>query len=190
MAELRASVRAEAAPTVEEAPSALSDQTQEPSSLERLLEHVATPVENANAVLPQPLPEPARIALLLGLRWVNEHEVEVTLRTGRASFPATVAAEVDRGLVTQAIADRQLLLAEWPEGGTPLIVGVVHTRPPSKLHFSADEIELNASRELVLRSGSAALRLRAGGDVELVGSRISAISSGVMRLIGRLLRLN
>ncbi len=67
---------------------------------------------------------------------------------------------------------------------------MVQTRPPSKLQLTADEIELNAARELVLRSGGAALRLRSSGEVELVGSRISAVSRGVMRLIGRLLRLN
>jgi len=82
------------------------------------------------------------------------------------------------------------LLSEWPERGTPLVVGVVHSKPPSKMRFSAEEIEIDASRELLLRSGGATLRLRSSGDVELVGSRISAVSRGVMRLIGRLLRLN
>jgi len=82
------------------------------------------------------------------------------------------------------------LLAEWPEHGKPVVVGVVQTRPASRLRLRAEEISLDASRELLLRSGASALRLRATGEVELVGSRISAVSRGVMRLIGRLVRLN
>jgi hypothetical protein len=158
------------------------------SPLDELLERVESP-NAAPSRTPAPQPQPPRLALLRGLRWSNEHELEVALRSGESLF-AAVAAEVDRELLNQAILDGQMLLTEWPERGTPLVVGVVHTKPPSKMRFVADEIELNASRELLLRSGSAALRLRSSGDVELVGSRISAVSRGVMRLIGRLLRLN
>ena len=162
------------------------------SALEQLLERVDSPAAEANAT-PSPrataLPEPPRLVLVRGLRWNGELELEVALRTGE-SFMAAVASEVDRTLLNQALLDGQMLLSEWPERGTPLVVGVVHSKPPSKLRFAAEEIEIDASRELLLRSGGAALRLRSSGDVELVGSRISAVSRGVMRLIGRLLRLN
>jgi hypothetical protein len=167
-------------------PAPLGERT--PSTLDQLLERVESP-SVAVSVQPAPLPQPARLALLRGLRWTNENQLEVALRSGE-SLLAAVAADVDRELLNQAVLDGQLLLSEWPERGTPLIVGVVHTKPPSKMRFAAEEIELDASRELLLRSGSAALRLRSSGDVELVGSRISAVSRGVMRLIGRLLRLN
>ncbi|MEZ4311015.1 MAG: hypothetical protein R3F14_23480 [Polyangiaceae bacterium] len=43
---------------------------------------------------------------------------------------------------------------------------------------------------MLLRAGRAALRLREDGDVELVGSRISAASRGLFRIVGRILRLN
>jgi hypothetical protein len=129
------------------------------------------------------------LVLVRGVRWHGEQQLEVALRTGEP-FVAAVATEVDPALLNQAMLDGQMLLSEWPERGTPLVVGVVQSRPPSKVRIAAEEIELDASRELLLRSGGAALRLRAGGDVELVGSRISAVSRGMMRLIGRLLRLN
>lgn len=162
-----------------------------PSALDQLLEQVDSPAPEANvapALRAPALPEPPRLVLVRGVRW-NGQQLEVALRSGEP-FGAAVASEVDRGLLNQAITDGQMLLCEWPERGTPLVVGVVQSKPPSKVRLSAEEIELDASRELLLRSGSAALRLRASGDVELVGSRISAVSRGVMRLIGRLLRLN
>jgi len=163
-----------------------------PSALEQLLDRVdspATDADTAPSVRAPALPEPPRLVLVRGLRWKGEQLLEVALRTGE-SFMAAVAQEVDRALLNQALLDGQMLLSEWPERGTPLVVGVVHSRPPTKMRFAAEEIEIDASRELLLRSGSAALRLRSSGDVELVGTRISAVSRGVMRLIGRLLRLN
>ena len=187
MAEQRATLLSEIAPTAEAAPKSAA-KSPEPSALDQLLERVESPSVAPAASAPV-LPQPPRLALLRGLRWISEQELEVALRSGEP-LRAAVAAEVDRELLNQAILDGQLLLTEWPERGTPLVVGVVHTKPPSKVRFVAEEIELNASRELLLRSGSAALRLRSSGDVELVGSRISAVSRGVMRLIGRLLRLN
>lgn len=176
--------RAEATP--------LTDAESSASALEQLLEQVDSPAVESSAVprtRAAPLPEPPRLVLVRGLRWLGERELEVALRSSEP-FVAGVAPEVDRALVNQALLDGQMLLAEWPDRGTPLVVGVVHSKPPSKMRIAAEEIEIDASRELLLRSGSAALRLRSSGDVELVGSRISAVSRGVMRLIGRLLRLN
>jgi hypothetical protein len=43
----------------------------------------------------------------------------------------------------------------------------------------------------VLRvAGRGAIRIRGDGDIEIVGSRISAASRGLFRLVGRILRLN
>jgi hypothetical protein len=67
---------------------------------------------------------------------------------------------------------------------------VLQTRLPEVVTLRAAEVEIDASRSLTLRSGRAGLRLRADGEVELVGSRISAASRGLMRLVGRVLRLN
>jgi len=189
MAERSRAVLSESSPPAQAATLTVTKSA--PNALEQLLDRVDTPAENsAQKPLPRAgaLPEPPRLVLVRGVRWEGD-QLEVALRSGE-SLLAEVATEVERAFLNQALVDGQMLLSEWSERGTPLVVGVVQHKPPSKLRLSAEEIELDASRELLLRSGSAALRLRAGGEVELVGSRISAVSRGVMRLIGRLLRLN
>jgi hypothetical protein len=86
------------------------------------------------------------------------------------------------------MADHGLVLVQ---GDTRLeIVGVIQTRSPSDIKWSANTIEIEAKRELLLRSGRAALRLREDGDVELIGSRIHAASRGLFKIVGRILRLN
>jgi hypothetical protein len=70
------------------------------------------------------------------------------------------------------------------------VVGVLQTRIPRELTLKADKIHIDARHELLLRSGRGAMRIRQDGDVELVGSRISAMSRGLFRLVGRVLRLN
>jgi len=182
MADRRHLARSE--PPAEPTPLEAAPAAPGPSPIDRLLEQVAP------APTSRPSPAPPRIALVRGVRLSGSDELEVRVRRDSEPLRAEIAEELDRELLGDAIRDGQLLLAEWPEQGTPLVVGVVQTRRASRLRFSADEITLDASRELLLRSGAAALRLRATGDVELVGSRISAVSRGVMRLIGRLLRLN
>jgi len=68
------------------------------------------------------------------------------------------------------------------------LVGFLQTTVTTSLR--GQNVEIDAEHELVLRSGRAALRLRADGTVELIGTRISAVSRGVLRLLGRALRLN
>src|SRR6478735_6394833 len=114
------------------------------SALDQLLEQVDSPVadtEAAPAARAAQLPEPPRLVLVRGLRWIAEQRLEVAFRTGD-SFSAEVAPEVDRELLNQAMLDGQMLLSEWPEHGMPLVVGVVHSKPPSKVRFAAEEIEL------------------------------------------------
>jgi hypothetical protein len=71
-----------------------------------------------------------------------------------------------------------------------VIVGVVQTRVPREVTLKASTITLEAEREILLRAGRSALRLREDGDVELVGSRIVTASRGLLRLVGKMLRLN
>ena len=69
-------------------------------------------------------------------------------------------------------------------------MGVLRSRQPEKLVLRASVIEIEAEQELLLRSGKGAMRIREDGDIEVVGSRISAASRGLFRLVGRMLRLN
>jgi hypothetical protein len=109
-------------------------------------------------------------------------------RGGR--IDAEVAPEVEPTVVARALADGEAVLVEVADGQTPVVVGVVTTRAPREAVVQARTIHLEAEHEIVLRAGRAALRLRDDGDVEIVGSRISAASRGLFRLVGRILRLN
>ena len=84
----------------------------------------------------------------------------------------------------------QSALVEIDDAGAAWVVGIVQTRVPERLVLRASSIELEADREVLLRTGTAGLRLRDDGDVELVGGRIAATARGVFKLVGKILRLN
>jgi hypothetical protein len=92
--------------------------------------------------------------------------------------------------VEDALNNSELVLVETLEGLHPLIVGVLHTRRPSEIRLKAAVIHMEGEEEVLLRSGQGAVRVRADGQIEILGSHISAASRGVFRLIGRILRLN
>ncbi len=71
-----------------------------------------------------------------------------------------------------------------------LVVGILQTRAPHTAKFQAQELSFEGVKQITLRSGRAALRLSSDGSLELLGTRISAASRGVLRLVGRALRLN
>ncbi|MEM6791621.1 MAG: hypothetical protein AAF715_29150 [Myxococcota bacterium] len=115
----------------------------------------------------------------------------VTVVVGKSETIAHLAEDVDAALVADALTDRQRVLIEvHPDGEHAAVVGVVQTQRPHHLRLEAGRVEVEGREELLLRSGRAAIRLRPDGDVELVGSRVSAVSRGLFRLVGRVLRLN
>lgn len=124
------------------------------------------------------------------LRGVRDGKVLIRFRGERADRPALVAEEVETELLEEALRDGQHVLVMRSGSDEPLIVGVLYVRRPSTTRFSGEVLEIEASRSLTLRSGRAGVRLNADGNIEVVGSRISAASRGLMRLVGRVLRLN
>lgn len=115
----------------------------------------------------------------------------VALRGRPSSGWVDLDEEVDVELLARALEERDLCLLErGPEDERPVVVGVIQRRLPSSVMLSADTVTIEGQREVLLRAGSAALRLREDGDVELVGGRISAASRGLFKLVGRMLRLN
>jgi hypothetical protein len=117
---------------------------------------------------------------------------QVTLSVRGVARPALaeLAPGVARELVQQAIINGDAVIVECAPNETPLVVGVLQTRIPEQLTLRAKSIQIEGDEEVLLRSGRGALRIRSDGDVELVGSRISAMSRGLFRLVGRVLRLN
>lgn len=115
---------------------------------------------------------------------------EILFRGERAPVVASVADDVEQGVLEQAVRDRQAVLVEVSAGQAPIVVGVIQTRIPKTPSLKGTTIEIEADREILLRTGRGALRIREDGDIEIVGSRIVAMSRGLFRLVGKMLRLN
>jgi hypothetical protein len=173
-----------AAAVLEDLPAELEEQREvaaEAPLLDQILQEARVPVA-------APGPAPAlRTARVLA---VEGNTAQIAYRGRGEGVTARIDEGVDRELVTRALAGNEAVLVEAdPEVG-PVIVGVVQTRVPDTLELKARKVVLDADEELLLRSGRGALRIREDGDVELVGSRISTLSRGLFRIVGRVLRLN
>jgi hypothetical protein len=153
-----------------------------PEPVERLLEQVAPPPEGAAMVVGGGGLRVARIVSVEGgvalIEWRGS-----TVRVG-----AMLAPGLDVELLKQVVEDGGTVLVE--EGPPPLVVGVLQTRLPRELKLRAGTVTIEGEQEVLIRAGRAAIRLREDGDIEIVGSRISAASRGLFRLVGRILRLN
>jgi hypothetical protein len=158
-------------------------------TLDRVLEKVSPVVapKPSAAVRAAPAPPMLRTARVVSMA---PGKIEIAFRGTPRSIAAELGDGVDRELVALAMKNRDVVLVEWAEGATPVVVGVVQTRIPAEISLKADKITIEAEQELTLRSGTAAMRLREDGDVEVVGSRIAIASRGLFRLVGRMLRLN
>jgi len=121
---------------------------------------------------------------------VRGRAVTVRYRGAEGDIRAELAPGVAPDLVAQCISSGNAVLLEALPNETPMVVGVLQTQMPEDLTFHARRVLLEADEEIVLRSGHGALRIRQDGEIELVGSRISALSRGLFRLVGRILRLN
>lgn len=134
-------------------------------------------------------------ALTPGLRTarvvaVDGRRAKIALRGSHEALDATLAPEVEGDLVEEAAAQKDSVLVEIEGDGAIVVVGLVQTRRAREVRVTGEKIVIEAEREVLIRAGRAALRLREDGDVELVGSRISAASRGLFRIVGRILRLN
>jgi hypothetical protein len=176
------------------------DSANAPATIETaLVTEEQTPVLSLEELVPDVAPEPRReetkAPAAPGLRTARVVAVEgrtakIALRGARSEIEATIAPEVDRELIEEAATHKDSVLVEIEADGATFVVGVVQTRRPREVHVTGDKIVIEGEREVLLRAGRAALRLREDGDIELVGSRISAASRGLFRIVGRILRLN
>jgi hypothetical protein len=159
-------------------------------AIDKLLEQVERPsVEHSRAShvsAHMPL-----VALRTGrVEAIEGRIVTLAWRGGSAAIEGAIAEDVDVALVRRAMERREPVLVEVASDAVPVVVGVVQTRLPEKVELRGETITIEAERELLLRSGRAAVRLREDGDLEIVGSRIAAMSRGLFRIVGRVLRLN
>jgi hypothetical protein len=150
-------------------------------SIERLLEHVS-----AELAVPE-APPPLRTARVVSMAGGG---VQITWRGLRDPVEADLDEGVDAEVVTRAMENGDRVLVEIDPVLGPLVVGVVQRRVPAKVEIRGETVVIEAEREILLRSGRGAMRIREDGDIEVVGSRISTMSRGLFRIVGRVLRLN
>jgi hypothetical protein len=184
--------RGEAAEAPPELAEARGDDRVE-ALLERVEPIAATDApRQAPIVGPAPALDVAALPALCTARVVRVEgrEVSLALRGHAGAVVATVSDDVDRELVALAKERGDAVLVEVARGGAAVVVGVVQRRVPEHLELRAQTITIEADREVLLRAGRSALRIREDGDVELVGSRLLAMSRGLFRIVGRVLRLN
>lgn len=121
---------------------------------------------------------------------VEGRRAMITWRGRTELVDADVASDVDDALLALALQNGDSVLVELVPNEPPIIVGMLQTRMPSKVHIAADEVHFEAAKVLVLRAGRAALKLHEDGEVELLGTKINAVSRGLFKIVGRVLRLN
>lgn len=147
-------------------------------------------------LLPTPAPAPPAARLAGGgmrtarVTSISGRRATIALRGQAEPFNALIAPEVDPAVIADALTDGDSVLVETVEGEEPLVVAVLHTRKPREIRLKAATIQIEGDEEVLLRAGRGAIRIRSDGDIEVVGSRISAASRGLFRIIGRMLRLN
>ncbi len=150
-----------------------------PGSAEGLLERVAPPSEltagGGNL----------RSARIFG---VSKGVALIAWRGSDARIPAVLAPGIESAFLEELAEEGGSVLVE--EGPPPLVVGALQTRRPREIKLRAGTVTLEGEHEVLIRAGRSAIRLREDGDIEIVGSRISAASRGLFRLVGRILRLN
>lgn len=150
----------------------------------------------ATAADPQLRPVAIRPLQIARVVAVEGRIAEVVFRGETSRTTVALGEDVETEVVAAALKNRDPVLVERSAGPAvdseppPVVLGVLSARRPRELHLRADTITLEAAREVLLRSGTGALRIREDGDVELVGSRILAMSRGLFRIVGRMLRLN
>ncbi|WP_437947481.1 hypothetical protein WME98_43040 [Sorangium sp. So ce296] len=152
---------------------------------------LAEPAAEVAAPLPARGAQPLGVAMRTArVAAVAGRQARIVVRGAAGQVEALVAPEVDPDVIADAHARGDAVLVELCEGEPPLIVGALTTQRPKALHLKAGTITIEGEQELLLRSGRGAVRIREDGDIEVVGSRISAASRGLFRIVGRLLRLN
>jgi hypothetical protein len=177
-----AQVEAEA-PTIAADAATSAAESAESAAL-RVLERVELPREAAEPAAAVPRLRTARLSR------IERGHVFVRLRGHATEIEADVDEDVDVELLLRAEKEGSAVLVEEEPGMAPVVVGVVQTRIPDTLELKARKVIVEGEEEVLVRSGTGAMRIRSDGDVELVGSRIMTMSRGLFRLVGRMLRLN
>ncbi len=164
------------------------------TSLDELMSQVADPPVS---VAPKAAAAPSESSGLAGVAMrtalpigVRGRHVSLSVRGVAEPVMGELAPGVSAEVIALAADNQDAVVLECVPDMPPLVVGVLQTKIPETLTLKAKKLHLEGEEEVLVRSGLGAMRIRKDGDVELVGSRIAAMSRGLFRLVGRVLRLN
>lgn len=144
----------------------------------------------------QPVPGPARRPALFTAEVHALREDGVVLGIGHTTAPAKLDPSVHPTVIEGARARCERVLVEEDADGTLVVIGALRTQPTPGVDaaesytIKAKRIALDAGEELSLSAQTAAVVLRAIGEVETYAERILSRAEGVHKIVGRMLRLN
>jgi hypothetical protein len=151
--------------------------------------------QRASELQTAPSPKPQRPGLATAL--VREMtEAGVVLELGSALVPATLDPSVHPVVIEGARARRERVLVEEAADGSLVVLGALRAQPTPGIDaaeaysIKAKRISVEAEEEISLSAQTAALAVRAIGEVETYAERIISRAEGVHKIIGRMLRLN
>lgn len=117
---------------------------------------------------------------------------EVLVEHSRGCAPAV--ARLACNATAAELHDREVtLLFEDADFNKPIITGVLRDKPhaPSDvIKIDAEQLVLNAGREIEIRCGKATIRLTKDGKVVLQGTYLNSTSKGVNRIRGGSVKIN
>ncbi len=137
-------------------------------------------------------------ALRPTLMTAQVHEVagdRIVLAFGRTIADATLDPAVHRAVIEGACARKERVLVEENDQGL-VVIGALRTQPTPGIDeaesyaIKAKRISLEGAEEVSLTTQTAAVVLRAVGEVETFAERIISRAEGVHKIVGRMLRLN
>ena len=148
----------------------------------------------APAIKAVPAPRPARPALTTA-RVHEVREADVLLEFSGEVVPAKIDVSVSR-VVLEGARERGERVVVEQDGDELVVIGALRAQPTpgvdaaDEYTIKAKRLKLEAGQELSLCAQTAALVLRAAGEVETFAERIISRAEGVHKIIGRMLRLN
>jgi len=143
----------------------------------------------------KPVPMPARRPELFT---AQVHEVEdgrVVLAFGKTTADAKLDPAVHPTVIEGARRRKERVLVEEIDGAF-VVIGALRTQPTPGIDeaesfaIKAKRISLEGAEEVSLSTQTAAVVLRAVGEVETFAERIISRAEGVHKIVGRMLRLN
>lgn len=143
--------------------------------------------------------EPVSVPMLKAtLLTAQVHEVtpeRVVLAFGKTTSDAKLDPAVHPSVIEGACRRRERVLVEENEDGF-VVIGALRTQPTPGIDeaesyaIKAKRVTVEGAEEVSLSAQTAAVVLRAAGEVETFADRIISRAEGVHKIIGRMLRLN